>query len=96
MPMSNYSEKLKSPKWQKKRLEILQRDEFTCQSCLSKINTLHVHHFAYKQGLEPWEYENDMLQTLCEDCHYLKNSKSISMDIHDLSRRTLTEKRNGK
>ena len=33
----NYSEQLKSPKWQKKRLEIMQRDKFTCQLCGDKV-----------------------------------------------------------
>jgi 5-methylcytosine-specific restriction endonuclease McrA len=28
-----YSELLKSPKWQKKRLEIMSRDKFTCKKC---------------------------------------------------------------
>jgi len=65
----SYSDLLKSPKWQKKRLEILQRDKFTCQSCNDDINTLHVHHLHYEKGLLPWEYENEDLVTLCEKCH---------------------------
>lgn len=55
--MATYSEKLKSPKWQKKRLEILQRDEFTCQHFNDKENTLHVHHIAYSGN--PWEQLSD-------------------------------------
>ena len=31
-----YSEKLKDPRWQKKRLEILERDNFRCQYCGDK------------------------------------------------------------
>lgn len=30
---------------------------------------LHIHHKYYKDGLMAWEYENDALVTLCEDCH---------------------------
>jgi len=30
---------------------------------------LNVHHKYYIQGHKPWEYENDALITLCEDCH---------------------------
>jgi hypothetical protein len=66
--VSSYSQKLKHPKWQKKRLEILNRDNFTCQSCKSEDKTLHIHHFEY-DNVEPWEYENNKLITLCEDCH---------------------------
>jgi hypothetical protein len=66
-----YSEKLKDPRWQKKRLEIFQRDDFTCTFCKSKHIELQVHHKEYEYGKEPWEYENDELETLCKECHYL-------------------------
>lgn len=71
MAYKNYSEKLKDPRWQKKRLEIFQRDKFTCQSlgCGSTEKTLHIHHLIYQKGLEPWEYNEKFLLTLCEDCH---------------------------
>ncbi len=65
----NYSEKLKNPLWQKKRLEVLQRDDFTCQNCGDTKNTLHVHHRNYCFGFEPWEYQLIDLITLCEICH---------------------------
>ena len=65
----NYSELLKDPRWQKKRLEILQRDKFTCRSCNDDLSTLHVHHFYYDNELLPWEYKDDDLITLCETCH---------------------------
>lgn len=64
-----YSEKLRDPRWQKKRLEILQRDDFTCQSCKSKKKTLHIHHTHYESLKEPWNYPNKQLITLCDDCH---------------------------
>jgi hypothetical protein len=64
-----YGEKLKSPEWQKKRLEILQRDNFTCTMCGSKEKQLHVHHKVYIYKNEPWDYENDFFTTLCIDCH---------------------------
>lgn len=63
-----YSEKLKDPRWQKKRLEILQRDDFTCQNCGGKNKTLHVHHKIYRAN-EPWDEPNANLITLCKDCH---------------------------
>lgn len=66
---SAYAEKLKDPRWQKRRLEILQRDEFTCRDCEATDKTLHVHHCLYRQNLDPWEYRDDELRTLCEDCH---------------------------
>lgn len=64
-----YSEKLKDPRWQKKRLEILSRDEFTCQNCHDTKSTLHVHHKNYFAAYDPWDYEVSQLITLCESCH---------------------------
>lgn len=64
-----YSEKLKDPRWQKKRLEVFERDDWTCQYCGEKETTLAVHHLIYRQGIEPWEYVKDDLLTVCEDCH---------------------------
>lgn len=64
-----YLAKLRDPRWQKKRLEILQRDNFTCQHCENAEKTLHVHHKTYFRGNQPWEYLSSFLVTLCEDCH---------------------------
>jgi hypothetical protein len=63
----NYSEKLKNPKWQRKRLEILQRDEFKCCYCDDTETELQVHHIKYIG--EPWQANNDDLITLCKHCH---------------------------
>lgn len=65
----SYSEKLKDPRWQKKRLEILQRDRFACVACLATEKTLHVHHCCYTGKTDPGDYESPLLITLCEDCH---------------------------
>lgn len=64
-----YAEKLLDPRWQRRRLEIMERDDFACLSCCSEENTLHVHHRYYMSGREPWEYPDAALITLCEPCH---------------------------
>jgi hypothetical protein len=78
-------EKYLDPRWQKKRLTILKRDKFTCQSCKEDDNTLHVHHIEYKEGKEIWEYKNDDLITLCDNCHklwhYIFNNK-LGIDFY--------------
>ena len=78
--MSNYSELLKHPKWQKKRLKILERDKFQCRSCEDDSKTLHVHHLYYDYKLKPWEYSDDDLVTLCEDCHDIIHSLKVNKD----------------
>jgi len=70
--MAKYSELLKDPRWQKKRLEVLSRDEWKCKSCGSSHITLHVHHKEYAKGKPPWDYPDDVLITLCETCHYFE------------------------
>lgn len=78
-----YSEKLKDPRWQKKRLEVMQRDHFTCTLCKAKDETLHVHHSVYEKGREPWDYPDSVLQTQCHFCHsiveFLKKNDPESM-----------------
>jgi len=64
----DYSEKLKSPKWQKKRLEVLNRDNFTCCKCGDTETELHVHHLKYYK--EPYDADLSSLETLCKYCHY--------------------------
>lgn len=65
----SYSDLLKDPRWQKKRLEVLERDEWKCRECGSAQKTLHVHHTYYAKNRKPWEYESASLMTLCVDCH---------------------------
>ena len=62
-----YSEKLKDPKWQKRRLEILSRDDFRCLECGRNDLTLHVHHRMYFDN--PWDAPDWALETKCEECH---------------------------
>lgn len=64
-----YAEKLRNPLWQKKRLEILSRDKFTCTSCGDSETELQIHHKKYIDGKEPWEYDESDLITLCKHCH---------------------------
>jgi hypothetical protein len=68
-----YWQLLKRPEWQKKRLEMLALAGWECQSCGTKDNELHVHHKQYFNGKNPWEYENDQLEVLCDDCHSVEH-----------------------
>jgi hypothetical protein len=64
-----YSEKLKDPRWQKKRLETFSRDRFACRTCGQIDKQLHAHHLYYVAGREPWEYPDGCIVTLCFECH---------------------------
>jgi hypothetical protein len=77
----DYKEQLKSPKWQKKRLEIMQRDNFTCQICGETEKQLHVHHLAYLPGRNIWDYSAQHLITVCEECHEFEHGKSEAYNL---------------
>ena len=64
-----YLEKLKDPRWQKIRLEVFERDAWTCQRCYDTETTLNIHHRYYKDNTEPWDYPLESLVSLCENCH---------------------------
>lgn len=85
MAEETYSKKLTDPRWQKKRLKILERDEWKCIKCGDKKTELHVHHLAYYKN--PWDIPNKLLKTLCAHCHYeiekLKRKDAISADEFD-------------
>jgi hypothetical protein len=64
-----YRSKLLDPRWQKKRLEIFQRDDWKCGVCGATDKTLHVHHRKYISCRDPWDYPSNLLIALCEPCH---------------------------
>jgi hypothetical protein len=66
----SYKEDLEHPKWQKKRLQILERDGWRCVACGANDIQLHAHHTVYTKGAKPWEYDDDILVTLCKHCHH--------------------------
>lgn len=74
--MATYAEKLKDVRWQKRRVKILVRDDFTCIRCKIPQKFVHVHHKAYIWGRDPWEYEDDNFETLCESCHSKEHKKA--------------------
>ncbi len=64
-----YWQKLRDPRWQEKRLRIMERDEFKCRLCGCSEKTLNVHHAFYEKGRDPWDYDERFLRTFCEECH---------------------------
>ena len=65
-----YSQKLKDPRWQKRRLEVLEKAKWKCQLCGTTTKTLNVHHLYYHG--EPWDVPSNALECLCEECHELR------------------------
>lgn len=87
-----YAEMLKDPRWQKKRLEVMQRDGFRCQHCLREDKELQVHHLLYRKGAKPWEYKNEELVTLCKRCHEFEgDAKKETYEIFNELKNTFAE-----
>ncbi len=71
-PKEQYAEKLRDPRWQRKRLAIFERDKWRCAVCDRDDTTLHVHHLKYTD--DPWDTPDDLLETLCEHCHQAREA----------------------
>lgn len=74
-----YEYLLDTDEWRNKRQKILARDNYCCRWCGKKTN-LNIHHMyynAYPNGrmVNPWEYPDNALITLCKDCHVKAHQK---------------------
>lgn len=71
----HYGEKLFDPRWIEKKKKILIRDNNKCVICGKSEGKLHIHHKQYhfikrlQIHAEPWDYNDNLLITLCESCH---------------------------
>lgn len=65
--MSKYSDLLRDPRWQKRRLQVFERDDWECNACGNKDRQLQVHHLKYHG--KPWDAPDEHLETLCDECH---------------------------
>lgn len=89
MGKMSYSDQLKHPNWQRRRLERLEAAEWMCEHCEAKDATLHVHHKQYFKGRMAWEYSNTELAVLCERCHQEEHGHG------DLLKRVLADAKSG-
>src|SRR2546426_945440 len=76
-----YIEKLRDPRWQRKRLEVLQANGWRCEDCGAGDKTLEVHHCFYIRQLEPWDYGLDLLMCLCRECHEFRQGREQAAHI---------------
>lgn len=67
-----YANLLKRKEWLIKKAHIIARDRSRCCNCGKEGASvpLEVHHKYYMQGLDPWEYPDEVLTTLCAECHH--------------------------
>lgn len=72
-----YAEKLKDPRWQKKRLEVLESAGWKCEYCGRDDLELHVHHLKYTG--EPWEAPMEDLEALCVIHHGMRTRNLLAL-----------------
>ena len=92
----SYRSQYLDPRWQKKRLEVMQEAGFKCQACGSGEKTLNVHHKQYVTNRDIWDYKDDQYATLCEECHEaihesfdILNDVIGSIDSRKISRKAI-------
>ena len=73
----DYKEQLQTEEWAKKRLKIVERDNYTCYLCGYHGLLLNVHHIKYISGKMAWEYPNDLLFTVCRGCHKIIHNPDL-------------------
>ncbi len=75
----DFLEQYKHPNWQRKRLQILERDSYECRWCCASDDELHVHHLEYTKGHKVWDYSDDNFITLCKTCH--EHAGDVLLDV---------------
>ena len=78
---SAYAQLLRDPRWQRRRLDVLNAANWQCQDaeCGRRDFPLEVHHCYYIYGRKPWDYPPDAFLSLCEDCH--KKRQQLECEI---------------
>lgn len=52
------------------RLRVFERDGWKCRYCERDGQTLNAHHSVYRPDASgPWDYDEETIITLCEECH---------------------------
>ena len=75
-----YQSLINRKEWQDRSHAIKTRDNLKCQAfdCSTPHSILQVHHLDYFNHKKPWEYPDDMLITLCEQCHKKEQTRYIN------------------
>ena len=83
-----YKDDLKTGHWQKRKFEVVEKANWTCEDCgAGKEKQLQVHHTAYIADKKIWEHGDAFLMCLCDTCH--KSRQAIENEMrYQLGRAT--------
>lgn len=86
-----HAEQREHPKWQRRRLEIMDKADFACERCGDDETQLHVHHKYYVWDNELWDYPDEALECLCRKCHQAVEDAKVESKSLDEEIRRLTK-----
>jgi 5-methylcytosine-specific restriction endonuclease McrA len=78
--MLSYSEQMQHPLWIAKREQIFKRDNHSCKICGDSTHRIQVHHLCYFPDLLAWEYDDELMKTVC-----LKHHNQLTYDMPKLA-----------
>ena len=76
----NYIEKLRDPRWQRRRLAVLERAGWRCEGCGTNHVNLQIHHGFYERDADPWDYPDGALFCVCDSCH--ERAEAVRIEVH--------------
>lgn len=71
---------MQHPLWIAKREQIFKRDNHSCTICGDSAHRIQVHHLCYLPDLLAWEYDDELMKTVC-----LKHHNQLTYDLPKLS-----------
>lgn len=84
-------------RWEEVRRKVFERDNFTCQICLSKkvIERLHPHHLWFKNKFEDY-YNPKKITTLCRIDHKILEKNEQRGKFYKMLRDIVLDKKENK
>lgn len=82
MNKEDFKAQYQDKRWYELSKRIKARDKNTCQMCGRNDRPVSVHHKVYRKGTKVWDYSDDELICICDDCHEIvtENSKEMYED----------------
>ena len=85
----------KSSAWEKKRLEILERDNYECQVCKEEggfAPATTVHHILHLENRPDLALDDDNLLSVCAACHNREHPERFIQNFAEARKNKLNER----
>lgn len=71
-----------TPEWQRKAAQVKEAAGWRCEDCGTKEKPLDAHHTAYIHGRDYHDYPNELLMSLCRECHEKRQNLENGFRVH--------------